>query len=59
VFHSGLIVLDDGGNLHLRHASRSRGRVLEQPLARFFAETGARHVALWRPLELGEVDVVV
>jgi hypothetical protein len=58
-FHTGLIVLADDGALSLRHASRSRGRVLDQPLAEFLAENGVRNVALWRPQEAAALDVIV
>jgi hypothetical protein len=59
VFHAGFVIVDADGGLHLRHASRSRGRVVEQPLAQFMAENGVRQVALWRPQELGAVDAIV
>jgi hypothetical protein len=57
-FHTGLIVAADGA-MSLRHASKSRGRVLDQPLAQFLAANGVRSVALWRPQELGATDVIV
>ena len=39
------------GELLLRHAARSRGRVLDQRLAHFFAVNDVRRVSLLRPLE--------
>ena len=57
VFHTGLLIAD-GGALRLRHCARSRGGVLEQPLARFLAFSGARKVVLWRPLETIAEDLI-
>jgi hypothetical protein len=58
VFHTGLLIVD-GDALRLRHCARSRGRALEQPLARFLAFSGARKVVLWRPLETIADDLIV
>lgn len=58
-FHTGLIVVGDDGALSLRHASKSRGRVLDQPLAEFLAGNGVRNVAIWRPQEAAALDVIV
>jgi len=58
-FHTGLIVVGDDDALSLRHASKSRGHVLDQPLAEFLAENGVRNVAIWRPLEAAVLDVIV
>jgi hypothetical protein len=58
-FHTGLIVTANDGVLSLRHASKSRGHVLEQPLAEFLTENGVRRVAIWRPQEAAALDVIV
>ncbi|MBS0247977.1 MAG: DUF1460 domain-containing protein [Proteobacteria bacterium] len=50
-FHSGFVVVDDAGHLWLRHAARSRGRVLDQPLLRFLRDNPARAVTLLRVRE--------
>ena len=59
VFHTGLLTVGEGGALALRHAAKSRGRVLEQPLAQFLAFNGTRQMVLWRPLETIADDVIV
>jgi hypothetical protein len=58
VFHSGMIVRGAGGLL-LRHASKSQGRVLDQPLARFCAFNGVRAITVSRPQETIAGDVIV
>jgi len=50
-FHTGFIVVTDDGQLMLRHAAKSRGRVLEQPLLRFIADNHAQAVTLLRVKE--------
>lgn len=50
-FHIGLVVARPDGELLLRHAARSRGRVLDEPLARFLSINRVRRVTLLRPLE--------
>jgi len=50
-FHTGFVVVTDDGGLILRHASKSRGRVLDQPLARFLADNHAQAVTLLRVKE--------
>jgi len=50
VFHVGLLVRRDG-ELRLRHAPRSRGRVVDQPLAAFLAAERMSGVILLRPRE--------
>jgi hypothetical protein len=57
VFHTGLLIAE-GGELRMRHCARSRGRVLEQPLARFLASSGALKVVLWRPCETIADDLI-
>ena len=50
-FHTGFVVVADDGGLWLRHAARSRGRVLDQPLMRFLADNHAHAVTLLRVKE--------
>lgn len=50
-FHTGFVVVTDDGQLMLRHAAKSRGRVLEQPLLRFIADNHAQAVTLLRVKE--------
>ncbi len=47
-FHTGFVVVTDEGEFVLRHASKSRGRVLDQPLALFLAENHVHAVTLLR-----------
>lgn len=49
-FHTGFIVVD-GDRLWLRHAAKSRRRVLDEDLARFVARTRVKRVTLLRPQE--------
>lgn len=58
-FHTGFIVLGKDGELTLRHAAKSKGRVLDQTLAAFVAENGVRHVSLLRPQEMWSEDAIV
>ena len=39
------------GQLLLRHASQSRGRVGDQTIESFFAINGTQHVTVLRPLD--------
>jgi hypothetical protein len=50
-FHTGFIVVDAEGTVWLRHASKSRRRVLDERLDRFLAHNGVRRVTLLRPQE--------
>ncbi len=50
-FHTGFIVVAGDGALMLRHAAKSRGRVLDQPLKRFLAENHVEAVTLLRVTE--------
>ncbi len=50
-FHIGFVVVGPDGELLLRHAARSRGRVLDERLAHFLAVNRVRRVTLLRPLE--------
>jgi hypothetical protein len=58
VFHVGFVIVDGDGDLWLRHAAQSRGRVLEQPLAPFMKQYRVHSVTLWRPRERVD-DVIV
>jgi hypothetical protein len=53
-FHCGLVMIDLTGEVVLRHASQSRGRVLDQPLQSFLAINRTQHVTLLRPVEAKE-----
>jgi hypothetical protein len=50
-FHVGFIALGNGGQLVLRHASKSRGRVLDEPMEPFLAFNRVHYVTLLRPQE--------
>jgi hypothetical protein len=50
-FHVGFIIFDDKGQMMLRHASQTHGRVLDEPMDRFLAQNHVRYVTLWRPQE--------
>jgi hypothetical protein len=50
-FHTGLVAFDKAGVLLLRHASRSRGRVIEEKVATFVAVNPVRYVSLLRAVE--------
>lgn len=50
-FHTGFVVRTDDGNLVLRHAAKSRGRVVDQALPRFLADNHAYAVTLLRVRE--------
>jgi len=52
VFHAGLLVLKDG-QIMMRHATRSMGSVIEQPLASFLSGNRMSGFILLRPLEAG------
>jgi hypothetical protein len=51
VFHTGIVVAARGRAPLLRHASKSRRRVVQERLDRFLAVNGVRHVTLLRPME--------
>lgn len=50
-FHTGFVIVDEQGGLWLRHAAKSRGRVLDQPLPRFLKDNHAHAVTLLRVRE--------
>jgi Protein of unknown function (DUF1460) len=52
VFHAGIIVRD-GGRVLMRHASRSRGLVIEQELSEFLKQNRMAGVIVVRPQSLG------
>jgi hypothetical protein len=50
-FHTGFVMLGPKRDVFLRHASQSRGRVLDEPMARFVAANRVQNVTLLRALE--------
>jgi hypothetical protein len=50
-FHIGFVAFGDGGEFLLRHAARSRDRVLDERMDKFVAVNHVRYVTLLRPLE--------
>jgi hypothetical protein len=50
-FHTGLIAFGQDGQPMLRHASRSRGRIVDERLDRFVASNGVRYVTVLRAAE--------
>jgi hypothetical protein len=50
-FHTGLIAFGKDGELLLRHASRSRGRILDERMETFVNVNGVGYVTLLRPTE--------
>jgi hypothetical protein len=50
-FHVGFVALGRGGQLLLRHASQSKGSVLDERMDRFVAVNRVRYVTLLRPQE--------
>jgi hypothetical protein len=57
-FHIGFVIVGPDDELLLRHAARSRGRVLDERLAHFLAVNRVRRVTLLRPLEPVETIAV-
>ncbi len=57
-FHVGFVVVAQDGDLWLRHAARSKGRVVDTLLARFLNQNRVRAVTLWRPSERPNEDVI-
>jgi hypothetical protein len=58
-FHIGFVVVADDGRLWLRHAAKSRHRVLDQPLVRFLRHNRVRAVTLLRPQQAMTDDTIV
>lgn len=54
-YHTGLVAFDKGGTLLLRHASQSRGRVIEEPMARFMAVNPVKYVTLLRAADKSQI----
>jgi hypothetical protein len=50
-FHVGFVAFGKDGELLLRHASKSRHRVLDERMERFVAQNRVRYVTLLRPEE--------
>jgi len=50
-FHCGFVMFGSKGELLLRHASQSRGRVSDQTMESFFAINGTQYVTVLRPVE--------
>lgn len=50
-FHTGFIVIGPGNKMWLRHAAKSRHRVLDEDLAHFIARTRVKRVTVLRPQE--------
>jgi hypothetical protein len=50
-YHTGLIAFAKDDTLLLRHASRSRGRILDERMATFVDVNRVRYVTLLRPAE--------
>jgi hypothetical protein len=57
-FHTGFVVANEDGGLMLRHAAKSRGRVIDQPLPRFLADNHAHAVTLLRVKEPESIPAV-
>jgi hypothetical protein len=51
-FHTGFVTFDGKGELLLRNASQSRGRVIDQPMKSFLDANGVRYVTVWRPQDV-------
>lgn len=58
-FHIGFVVVGADGNLWLRHAARSRGRVLDEPLNGFLAANRVKAVTVLRAREPKAVASVI
>lgn len=54
-YHTGFIAFGKGGELLLRSASLSRGRVLDEPMTGFIAANVVKHVSLLRAAETRSV----
>lgn len=50
-FHTGFVIVGRGGRLWLRHAAKSRRRVLDEDLMRFMSRARVKRVTLLRPQE--------
>ncbi len=50
-FHTGVVTFGSGGALSLRHASRSRGRIMDEDMLAFCNANGVQYVTLVRARE--------
>jgi N-acetylmuramoyl-L-alanine amidase-like protein len=50
-FHTGFVMLSPKGDVILRHASQSRGRVIDQPMDLFVAINRVQYASLLRPVD--------
>ena len=50
-FHTGFLMFSANGNLMLRHASESHGRVVDERMTAFVGANGVRYVTILRPRE--------
>jgi hypothetical protein len=48
-FHTGFLMFSANGNLLLRHASESHGRVVDERMTAFVGANGVRYVTILRP----------
>jgi hypothetical protein len=55
-FHIGFVIFGGKGELLLRHAAKSRRRVLDDRMDRFCALNHVRYVTLLRPREREDAD---
>lgn len=58
-FHVGFVVVAPGGDLWLRHAAKSRGRVIDEPLGRFLAVNRVKAVTVLRAREPRAVTALI
>ena len=54
-FHTGLVMLSPKGEVILRNASQSRGRVLDMPMERFVAGSKVDYATLLRPIDQAHI----
>jgi hypothetical protein len=54
-YHTGLVAFGKGGEVMLRHASRSRGRVVDDRIDAFVAVNRVQYVTLVRPADTADV----
>ena len=57
--HAGLVAFGKGHELMLRHASRSHGRIVDEPMGRFVTHNGVQYVAVVRATESAQWPVAV
>lgn len=54
-YHTGFVAFGSNGELLLRNASQSRGRVLDEPMATFVTVNPVRYVTLLRAVDIATV----